>query len=49
MKVRKIPMRRCLVSREQFPKSELIRIVCDKDKLEKYQWNEYEIGGKRAQ
>ena len=32
MKTRKIPMRKCLVSRESFPKKELIRIVVDKEK-----------------
>lgn len=32
MKTKKIPMRKCLVSKESFPKRELIRIVVDKEK-----------------
>lgn len=32
MKQRKVPLRRCLITREQFPKNELIRIVVNKDK-----------------
>lgn len=32
MKIKKIPMRKCLVSKESFPKKELIRIVVDKEK-----------------
>lgn len=32
MKNKKIPMRKCLVSKESFPKKELIRIVVDKEK-----------------
>jgi predicted RNA-binding protein YlxR (DUF448 family) len=31
MKQRKVPMRRCVVTREQFPKNELIRVVRDKE------------------
>ncbi|MEG0277398.1 MAG: YlxR family protein [Erysipelotrichales bacterium] len=30
MKQRKIPMRKCLVSNEQFPKNELTRVVVNK-------------------
>lgn len=30
MKVRKIPMRTCVVTKEQLPKKDLLRIVCDK-------------------
>lgn len=29
--MKKIPLRRCVVTREQLPKSELLRIVKDKD------------------
>ncbi|MDF9866588.1 putative RNA-binding protein YlxR (DUF448 family) [Bacilli bacterium PM5-3] len=32
MKQKKIPLRKCLVTREQFPKKELIRVVVNKDK-----------------
>ena len=32
MKVKKVPIRTCVVSREARPKEELIRIVRDKDK-----------------
>jgi len=32
MKQKKIPLRKCLVTKEQFPKKELIRIVVNKDK-----------------
>lgn len=32
MKVKKIPMRRCIGCMESKPKKELIRIVCDKEK-----------------
>ena len=31
MKQKKIPMRTCVVTKEKFPKKELIRIVKDKD------------------
>ena len=31
MKVKKIPMRSCVVTKEKLPKQELIRIVKDKD------------------
>ena len=31
MKVRKIPMRTCIVTKESIPKKELIRVVRDKD------------------
>ncbi|QVK18973.1 YlxR family protein [Mycoplasmatota bacterium] len=31
MKQRKIPMRKCVVTKEQFPKKELIRIVKNKE------------------
>ena len=31
MKVKKIPMRTCVVTKEQLPKKELLRIVRDKD------------------
>lgn len=32
MKTRKIPMRKCIVSKEAFPKKDLIRVVVDKEK-----------------
>lgn len=32
MKQKKIPMRKCLVLKESFPKKDLIRIVVDKEK-----------------
>lgn len=32
MKERKIPLRKCLITKEQFPKKEMIRIVVNKDK-----------------
>lgn len=31
MKKRKIPLRKCLISNEQYPKAELTRIVINKD------------------
>ncbi len=31
MKQKKIPMRRCVVTREQYPKQELIRVVRNKE------------------
>lgn len=31
MKPKKIPMRKCVVTNERFPKNELIRVVRDKD------------------
>lgn len=31
MKTKKVSMRRCVISRESFPKNELTRIVCTKD------------------
>jgi len=31
MKIKKIPMRSCVVTREKYPKKELIRVVRDKD------------------
>ena len=31
MKVRKIPLRTCCVTHEQFPKKELLRVVRNKD------------------
>lgn len=31
MKPKKIPMRKCVVTNERFPKQELIRVVKDKD------------------
>ena len=33
MKTRKIPMRMCVVTKEKFPKKELIRVVKTKDKV----------------
>ena len=33
MKVKKIPMRTCVVTHEQYPKQELIRVVKNKDGL----------------
>lgn len=32
MKQKRIPLRKCLVSKQQYPKKELTRIVVDKDK-----------------
>lgn len=32
MKTKKVTLRKCLVSREQYPKNELLRVVCNKDK-----------------
>ncbi|MGL4382991.1 MAG: RNase P modulator RnpM [Bacilli bacterium] len=31
MKQKKIPMRRCLITREQYPKQDLVRVVVDKE------------------
>lgn len=31
MKKRKIPLRKCLITNEQYPKQELIRVVVNKD------------------
>jgi len=33
MKQRKIPLRKCLITNEQYPKQELLRIVKDKEGL----------------
>ncbi|WP_423363116.1 RNase P modulator RnpM [Mycoplasma sp. P36-A1] len=32
MKQRRVPLRKCLISNEQFPKHEMVRVVIDKDK-----------------
>ena len=32
MKQKKIPLRKCLITKEQYPKNELMRVVVSKDK-----------------
>lgn len=32
MKSRKVTLRKCLISREQYPKNDLLRVVCNKEK-----------------